>query len=293
MIGLEAYSGSVVAPSKSVCTSVISGVGLGLRSPHINEILETLPDVPWFEILADNYLAASGAMSHQLLAVRESYPLTFHCVGLSLGSTEPLDYQYLHALRRLIQEVEPAWVSDHLSFSHHAGRQFHDLLPVPYNEESLNHLTGRIQQTQDFLGERILVENASSYFCYQASDMDEADFIAELVCRADCDLLLDINNVYVNAVNHEFDAVKYLQKIPRQRVREIHLAGYEEREGYLLDAHNQAVTAPVWQLYADFIQTCPQTPTLIEWDKDIPSFEVLRAEARHAEGLRAYQVSAA
>ncbi|MEA3410827.1 MAG: DUF692 domain-containing protein [Pseudomonadota bacterium] len=265
-------------------------MGLGLRSTHVAEVLRDRPDIPWFEILADNYLATGGAIPRQLATVREHYPLTFHCVGMSLGGTDPLDMDYLKAIRRLVRDAEPAWVSDHLSFTRFRRHNYHDLLPLPCNEEALRHLSSRIQFVQEFLGRRILVENVSSYLSYQASDIDEADFIAELLERADCELLLDINNVYVNAVNHGFDARAYLDRIPVARVREIHLAGYETREGYLLDAHNHPVTPPVWRLYEDFVRRQPDIPTLIEWDKDIPAFEVLQAEGQKAEALVARHV---
>lgn len=260
----------------------IRGVGLGLRSPHIEGILRDLPEVPWFEVLADNHLAPGGLIPRQLAAVREHYPVTFHCVGMSLGGIDPLDMDYLASIRRLTREIDPAWVSDHLSFTRFGEHNYHDLLPLPYNGETLRHLVSRIGQVQDYLGRRILVENVSSYLTYRASDLEEADFVAELVREADCDLLLDVNNVYVNAANHGLDALAYLRRMPLERVREIHLAGYDIRDGYLLDAHNNKVTPPVWRLYEDFIRRCPDVPTLIEWDKDIPELEVLLAEARQA-----------
>ncbi len=263
----------------------IQGVGLGLRSAHIDGILQHRPNVPWFEILADNHLAAGGLIPSQLLAIREHYPITFHCVGMSLGGTDPLDLEYLKSVRGLMQDIKPAWVSDHVSFTRFGRHNYHDLLPLPHCEETLHHLTGRIQQVQDFLGQRILIENVSSYLSFLASDMEEADFIAELVRRADCELLLDINNVYVNAVNHGLDAKAYLNRMSLERVREIHLAGYETRDGYLLDAHNNPVAPPVWRLYEDFIRRRPGIPTLIEWDKNIPEFDVLLAEARCAKAI--------
>jgi uncharacterized protein (UPF0276 family) len=176
-------------------------------------------------------------------------------------------------------------VSDHLCFSQHGQHNYHDLLPLPYNEETLHHFQKRITQIQDILETRILVENVSSYLTYQASTLSEAEFISELLTLTDCDLLLDINNIYVNAVNHGFSASEYLSKIPMQRVREIHLAGYEDRDSYLLDAHNNRVSPPVWELYEEVISDYPDIPTLIEWDNDIPSFTVLREEADAASAL--------
>lgn len=263
----------------------IQGAGLGLRSPHVAQILRDKPDVPWFEILADNYLAAGGPIPQQLETVRQDYPMTFHCVGMSLGGTHPLDEQYLARLKRLMDRIQPSWVSDHLCFTRQASHNFHDLLPLPYNTETLNHLISRIQQVQEYLGEAILVENVSSYLEFEASAIEEAEFVAELVTKAGCHLLLDINNVYVNAQNHGFDPCVYLRAMPHDVVKEIHLAGYETREGYLLDAHNQRVTSPVWDLYESYIQDHPEVPTLIEWDKDIPAFEVLQEEADKAERM--------
>lgn len=264
----------------------IAGAGLGLRSQHIDEVLLTQPDVPWFELLTDNHMAPGGLIPIQLEAIRGDYPITFHCVGMSLGGTDPLDMEYLRGVKTLIERYQPSLVSDHLCFSQHAQHNYHDLLPLPYNEETLQHFSERITQVQDILGIRILVENVSSYLTYQSSTISEAEFIAELLSRTDCDLLLDINNVYVNAVNHGFSASDYLQKIPMQRVREIHLAGYEDRDTYLLDAHNNRVSAPVWELYEQVISEYQNIPTLIEWDNDIPPFAVLREEADVASALK-------
>jgi hypothetical protein len=221
----------------------------------------------------------------QLEAIRSNYPITFHCVGMSLGGTDPVDVEYLRGIKTLIERYQPSLVSDHLCFSQHGQHNYHDLLPLPYNEETLNHFRQRITQIQDILDTRILVENVSSYLSYRASTLSEAEFISELLSRTDCDLLLDINNIYVNAVNHGFSASEYLSKIPMQRVREIHLAGYEERDSYLLDAHNNRVSPPVWELYEEVISEYPDIPTLIEWDNDIPSFTVLREEADAASAL--------
>ena len=264
----------------------IAGVGLGLRSQHIDEVLLTQPDVPWFELLTDNHMVPGGLIPIQLEAIRGNYPITFHCVGMSLGGTDPLNMEYLRGVKTLIERYQPSLVSDHLCFSQHAQHNYHDLLPLPYNEETLEHFSERITQIQDILGTRILVENVSSYLTYQSSTISEAEFIAELLSRTDCDLLLDINNVYVNAVNHGFSASDYLQKIPMQRVREIHLAGYEDRDTYLLDAHNNRVSAPVWELYEQVISEYQNIPTLIEWDNDIPPFAVLREEADVASALK-------
>lgn len=266
--------------------STLQGAGLGLRTPHLMQILRDQPDVPWFELLADNWLAPGGALPQQLEAIRANYPITFHCVGMSLGGTNPMDFDYLRRIRDLADRYEPIWISDHLCFTGIDGHNLHDLLPLPFTTQSLRHLADRIGRVQDFLGRRILVENVSSYLSYADSTLEEADFVAELVETADCDLLLDINNVYVNAINLGLDAQTYLKRMPLQRIREVHLGGHEVREGYLLDAHNHRVSESVWALYAEFIALAPATPTLIEWDKDIPAFEVLLEEAALARSIQ-------
>ena len=271
----------------------IAGVGLGLRSQHIDEVLLTQPAVPWFELLTENHMAPGGLIPVQLEAIRSNYPITFHCVGMSLGGTDPVDVEYLRGIKTLIERYQPSLVSDHLCFSQHGQHNYHDLLPLPYNEETLHHFQKRITQIQDILETRILVENVSSYLTYRASTLSEAEFISELLSLTDCDLLLDINNIYINAVNHGFSASEYLSKIPMQRVREIHLAGYEDRDSYLLDAHNSRVSPPVWELYEEVISKYPDIPTLIEWDNDIPTFTVLREEADAASALMQRHRSAA
>lgn len=265
----------------------IAGTGIGLRHCHIEDILRNKPDVPWFEILADNHLEPGGPVKQALETIRQDYAFSFHCVGMSLGGTDPLDVDYFKRVSRLIQTLEPELVSDHLSFSSVNGRHYHELLPIPYTEESLQHVCNRIQQVQDILGRRILVENPSSYMTYQQSSIDEWEFISAMAEKADCDLLIDVNNIYVSACNHDFDAQVYLDAIPYTRVKEIHLAGFEKREGYLLDAHNNLVTDDVWQLFMCAMQHAPHIPALIEWDNDIPAFSVLQEQARLAELIRA------
>ena len=271
------------AVSEHRATQPVAGVGVGLRSPHIEQILKDLPPVSWFEILADNHTAPGGLIPRQLEAVRSRYPITLHCVGMSLGGTDPLDMAYLSGIKRLMRDYEPAWVSDHLCFSSHHDREYHDLLPLPYTEEALQHVSERIRRVQDYLGERILVENVSSYLEYSHSTLTEPDFIAALAEDADCDLLFDVNNAYVNQVNHGTPTGDFLDTLPLGRIREIHLAGYEDKGDYLIDAHNNRVSPPVWSYYAETIRRMPDVPTLIEWDNDIPAFEVLLEEARDAE----------
>ena len=264
---------------------VITGVGLGLREKHIEEILQTSPVVPWFEVLADNFIARGGFVPAQLSAIREKYPITFHCVGMSLAGVTPLDAEYLSNIKRLAEDFQPAWISDHLCFTQHGQHHFHDLLPFPYTEKTLEHVSERILQVQDVLGQRILVENVSSYLEFEESDLSEAQFIAELLKISDCDLLLDLNNIHVSAQNHAFNAMDYLALMPLERVKEIHLAGFDDRGDYLLDAHNNPVSQPVWELYQYVLGHVADIPTLIEWDNDIPPLSMVMAEANKAECL--------
>lgn len=271
-----------VAHSPEWAAKSVRGVGLGLRNAHISEILQTLPEVPWFEVLADNHTARGGLVPAQLAAIREHYPLTFHCVSMSLAGSDPLDKDYLGMIKQLAADIEPAWISDHLCFTRYGEHRFHDLLPVPYTQESLKMISDRVHQVQDFLGQQILVENISSYLEFEESDLGEAEFIAELLKITDCGLLLDLNNIYVSAQNHNFDAMDYLDQMPLDRVREIHLAGFDDRDDYLLDAHNNPVSEPVWSLYKQVMKKIPDVATLIEWDNDLPELSVLMNEAQRA-----------
>jgi hypothetical protein len=263
--------------------SSLSGAGLGLRSAHYQHILEHSPPVHWFEILSDNYLGAGGQPLFYLEKVREHYPIALHGVGMSLGSADPLNYNYLTRLKRLAERIEPAHISEHLSWISIGGQYLNDLVPLPYTEAVLEHVATRIIQAQDFFGERILVENPSSYITFKESTMPEWVFIQSVVEKTECNLLLDVNNIYVSATNHGFDPVDYLNAIPTERVKEIHLAGYEEQDNFLFDTHGYQVHPPVWQLYQAALARFGPVPTLIEWDTDIPSFEVLMAEADKAD----------
>lgn len=263
----------------------VSGTGIGLRSPHINEILTDLPSIPWFELLADNHLVEGGLIPLQLEKICQHYPVTFHSVGLSLASVDPLDLGYLGKLKQLMQQYGIAWLSEHCCFTSVGGFHSHDLLPIPYSEESLAHMVKRISQVQEFLGKQILIENVSSYMKFAESTLDEVDFISELAEQADCLLLVDVNNIYVNHMNQGIDAEKYLACLPYDKIKEIHLAGFEDHGDYILDAHNNPVAEPVWQLYEKLIQHVPDVPTLIEWDNDIPSLQRLVAEAQRADDI--------
>jgi hypothetical protein len=267
--------------------NTIDKVGIGLRSQHYSYILENLPEIDWFEVLSDNYFMSGGLPLYYLEQIREHYPVTLHGVGMSLGSTDTLNIDYLTRLKSLITRVEPVYVSDHLSWISVNNHYLHDLIPLPYTEENMAHLVQRITQVQEFLGRQILIENPSAYISFTNSTMTEGEFLQGLLTQADCYLLLDVNNLYVSAVNFNFDPIKYLQQIPKDRVKQIHLAGYEEKEDYLFDTHGYPVHPPVWELYKIALQTLGIVPTLIEWDTDIPEFEILMAEANQA---KAYQM---
>ncbi|MAF84781.1 MAG: DUF692 domain-containing protein [Gammaproteobacteria bacterium] len=271
----------------------ITGAGIGLRSRHYQEILDTKPSIPWFEVLSENYFGVGGLPIYHLERVRELYPVTLHGVGMSLGSADPLNFDYLARLKKLAEQIEPTYISDHLAWISIDGRHVHDLLPLPYTEETLAHFADCVLQVQDFLGCRLLIENPSSYMGYKEVDMTEWEFIAELVKRADCDLLFDVNNVYVSGQNHGFDPYEYLHSLPEGRVREIHLAGYEEQNNYLFDTHGYRVHPPVWELYRETIKHLGPVPTLIEWDNDIPEFEVLVDEANKAQKVMSDREAAA
>lgn len=279
-----------ISPGKKSVPQPISAAGIGLRSPHIHQILSEQPAIAWLELLADNHIAEGGLIPAQLRAICDLYPITLHSVGLSLGSTEPVNPGYLKKLKQLKSNYHINWLSDHLCFSSHGGMQSHDLLPTPFNEENIKIFVDNISRVQDIWGERILVENISSYINFKASDMSEIEFISEIAQRADCDLLIDINNLYVNHINHGTDTRAFIDALPLNRVKEIHLAGYEDHGDYLLDAHNHPVSAAVWGLYKQIIRLIPDTPTLIEWDNDIPDLQILLDEAAKADTIaRRYQ----
>jgi len=263
----------------------IQGTGIGLRSLHYQYIFTQKPKVNWFEVLSDNYFCAGGLPLFNLEKIRQDYPLTLHGVGMSLGSTDPLNLDYLTRLKNLAAKVEPDLISDHLSWISVNGHYLNDLIPLVYTEKVMDFVASRILQVQEFLGRQILIENPSPYLTFTDSTMSEWEFIQELVKKADCYLLLDVNNLYVNAINNGIDPLNYLDGIPPTRVKEIHLAGYEQKENYLLDTHGYPVHPPVWELYQEALVRFGSVPTLIEWDTDIPSFEVLIAEANKAEKL--------
>jgi uncharacterized protein (UPF0276 family) len=258
------------------------GYGVGLRPTHYNHVLETTPRIDWFEVISENFMVAGGRPRHILERVRERYPVALHGVSLSIGSTDPLNQDYLAELAELVRRTEPAWVSDHLCWTGIGGRNSHDLLPLPYTPEAIQHVVERIGRVQDVLGRRVLIENVSSYLTYRHSAMPEWTFLAEVVERADCGILLDINNVYVSSYNHGFDPVEYLAGVPAGRVAQFHLAGFLDKQSYLHDTHDHPVAQPVWELHAEAVRRFGQVSTLIEWDDHIPEFDRLLAEANTA-----------
>jgi uncharacterized protein (UPF0276 family) len=267
----------------------IAGAGIGLRAEHYREVVEALPPVGWLEVHSENYFGDGGAPLQYLEQARRHYPISLHGVGLSLGSSDELNRRHLTKLKALIERIEPVLVSDHLSWSSVDGIYLNDLLPLPYTEEALQHFTRRVEQAQDFLGRELLIENPSSYLRYTHSTIPEWEFISEVARVSGCGILLDVNNIYVSAVNHGFDAMEYLRAVPAGMVREIHLAGFTVNcypEGQILiDTHNARVAGAVWELYRAAIERLGPRPTLIEWDTDLPPLEVLLDEARQADEI--------
>ena len=263
----------------------LAGFGLGLRSPHYEAVLNEPHDVDWFEVITENYLVPGGKPLHYLDRVRERFPLVMHGVSLSIGSADPLDRGYLAQVRALAARIEPAWISDHLCWTGIDGRNVHDLLPLPYTEEALAMIVERVAQVQELLGRRILLENVSSYLEFQASDMSEWEFLREVAQRADCAILLDINNIYVSSVNHGFDALTYLEAMPRDRVRQFHLAGHSDLGGHLIDTHDHPIVEPVWNLYRAAVERFGDVPTMIERDDNIPPLGELVAELKTARDV--------
>ena len=269
------------------------GFGLGLRVDHYDAILASRPAIDWFEVLSENYLVPGGRPLNYLMRIRERYPLVMHGVSLSIGSSAPLDREYLRQLKALAGRVQPAWISDHLCWTGVAGRNTHDLLPLPYTEEALAHVAERVRTVQDFLGRRILLENVSSYVAFRDSRLTEWQFLAEVATRADCLILLDVNNIYVSSVNHEFAPLDYLHAVPAERVQQIHLAGHQNHGDYLIDTHDQPVPDPVWELYAAAVRHCGAVSTMIERDDRIPPLAELCAELSQARTLCARTLAAA
>jgi uncharacterized protein (UPF0276 family) len=264
--------------------------GLGLRPQHYLEILDGPTAqgqgrVDWFEAISENYMGPGGKPLHYVECIRADYPLVMHGVSLSIGASDPLNIEYLDALKALAERLQPMWLSDHLCWTGAHGRNMHDLLPLPYTEEALAHVATRVERVQEHLGRELVLENVSSYVEFAHSTMSEWEFIAELTRRTGCGLLLDVNNIYVSAFNHGFDARDFLAGIPADRVRQIHLAGHSNMGTHIIDTHDAPVVDPVWQLYADALRRFGPVPTMIERDDNIPPFAELVTELDTARGL--------
>jgi hypothetical protein len=268
---------------------VPSRAGVGLRPVHYRQVLSERPALPWFEVHSENFFCDGGELPSVLESVRSHYPISLHGVGLYPGSPNGLNGVHLAKLARLVRRIDPGLVSEHLCWGSADGRFMNELLPLPYTEEALQLAIERVGQIQNTLGRQILIENVSSYISYRHSTLPEWTFLSELACRSGCGLLLDINNVYVNSVNHGFDPGEFLRGVPPQSVGEMHLAGFTRKAGLdaplLIDSHSRRVDAAVWALYRDAIARFGPVPTLIEWDQDLPAFEVLLDEARLAEEI--------
>jgi len=265
----------------------IEGFGLGLRPQHFPDILGDDPQstdgVDWFEIISENFINAGGPPLRNMMAVRERFPMVMHGVSMSIGSTDPLDMDYLAGLKALADLVEPSLISDHLCWTGVHGLNMHDLLPLPLTEESVEHVAARVMQVQDYLGRRLLLENTSTYVTFEEDVMSEWEFLAQICTRADCDILLDVNNIYVSAFNHGFSMEAYLAGVPAERVRQIHLAGHEHNGDYIVDTHDEPVPDYVLGLYAKAVARFGPVPTMIERDANIPPFAEL---VRELQGVR-------
>jgi len=268
------------------------GFGLGLRPEYYPDILDAAPPVDWFEAITENYLVPGGAPLEKLDRIAERYPLVLHGVSLSIGGTDPLNIEYLAQVKALAKRVAPAWISDHLCWSSQNGVYLHDLLPLPYNGETLRHVAARVRQVQDFLGRRILLENVSSYVDWNRSDMTEWDFVAALAEEADCLLLLDINNVYVSGHNHGFAPLDFINALPASRVAQFHLAGHSYNGDTIIDTHDAPVCDPVFALYGQAIARFGMVPTMIERDDNFPPFADLLGELARLRRIAAEQLTA-
>jgi len=262
------------------------GFGLGLRAEHYQDILERKPkNIDWFEILSENYMIDGGKPLHFLDAIRQDYPMVMHGVSMSLGSTDELDFDYLKRLKALIARVEPRWFSDHLCWTGVDHRNMHDLLPLPYTEEAVNHVAERVSRVQDFIGRQMLIENLSSYITYCDDAMPEWEFLSAIADKADCYLLLDVNNIYVSSYNHHYDPIDYLEGVPAKRVWQHHLAGHSNDGNLIIDTHDQDVIDPVWTLYEETAKRLGPVSTMIERDGNIPALDQVLAELDRARNI--------
>ena len=261
------------------------GFGLGLRTEHFQDVLNDKINIDWFEVVSENFMVDGGKPKHYLHSIRELYPMVMHGVSLSIGSTDPLNIDYLRKLKVLTNELQPEWISDHLCWTGAHEKNSHDLLPLPYNDEALNHVCQRVEQVQEFLGRPILLENVSSYLTYKNSEMTEWQFFNEVARRSGCEILLDINNIYVSARNHDFNPQDYLNGISKDKVKQFHLAGHSDYGDYVIDTHDHPVADPVWQLYEKALQRFGWISTMIERDDNIPPLAELLAEVETARNI--------
>jgi uncharacterized protein len=268
------------------------GVGIGLRIPHYNHILENKPVCDWFEIISENFMVDGGRPLYVLDQILEQYRVVQHGVSMYFGSAEPLNREHMQRLKKLVQRTKTPWLSDHLCWGSVDGSYSHDLLPMPYTFEAAKKTAQKIREARDFLEVPVVVENVSSYAEFHASEMTEWQFLTEVVDGADCGILLDVNNIYVSSQNHSFDPFEYLRNVPHDRVAQIHIAGHSKYEKYILDTHDHAVIDPVWTLYERAIELVGPTATLLEWDDRIPSFEEVHNEALKAKRFVPEKVTA-
>jgi uncharacterized protein len=269
------------------------GIGVGLRTVHFSHILSQKPAVDWFEVLSENFMATGGRPLYVLDQVVERYPVALHGVSLSIGSTDPLDFDYLRRLKDLARRTRAHWVSDHLCWTGVLGRNTHDLLPMPYTEAALRHVVERIRAVSDFLERPLVLENPSSYVEFAASTLTEWEFLARMAEAADCGLLLDVNNVYVSSFNHGFDPRAYVEAIPADRVVQYHLAGHTNKGTHIVDTHSDHAVDEVWELFRLSCQRTGPVATLYEWDEDVPDFDTVHAEAKKAAAYRRQSLLAA
>lgn len=269
------------------------GFGLGLRTAHYPDFLAEPQAVDWLEIISDNYLVPGGKPLRMLDAIRERYPMAMHGVALSIGSVDGPDERYLTRLKQLLDRVQPMWVSDHLCWTGVHGRQLHDLMPLPYTDEALDVVVRNVRRVQDVLGQRLVLENVSSYVNFTQSHMSEWDFVSAVCEQADCLLLVDVNNIYVSSVNHGFDARAYLDQLPAHRVQQVHLAGHTHNGDHIIDTHDHPVADPVWRLYAHACERFGSVATMIERDDHIPPLPELIAELSHARAVAASSLKVA
>lgn len=266
------------------------GYGLGLRREHYDAVLAERPDVDWFEIISENYMVPGGKPIDYLTRIREHYPMVMHGVSMSIGSIEPLDFDYLNQLKTLIERVQPEWFSDHLCWTGVDGVNLHDLMPLPYTEEAVQHVADRVSRVQDYMGRQMLLENVSSYVSYKDSCMSEWEFLRAVAERADCLILLDINNIYVSAYNHNFNAFDYLKAMPAERVYQFHLAGHTHENNLIIDTHDHPIADPVFELYDAAVRQFGRVSTMIERDDHIPPLAELLAELEQVRCIAEHQL---